>query len=140
MPRQNHLNNGVLDLLGYLKQKNYQLSIITNGFREVQHKKLETSGLAGFFDKVFISENIKTPKPGKEIFEYAIKSTNAKKSKSIMVGDDWEVDILGAVNYGIDSIYYSGENLDGTSGKMLKNFGDRKIYIIKEMKEIECIL
>ncbi len=78
MPDQKILNDGVTEFVDYLKLKNYRLFIITNGFKEVQYKKLENSGLMPFFNKIFISEEIKTPKPGREIFEYAIKSANAK--------------------------------------------------------------
>ncbi len=140
MPKQKFLNEGAFELLEYLKKKNYQLSIITNGFREVQFKKLGSSGLSGYFAKVFISEIVKTPKPGREIFEYAIKSTNAKKSKSLMVGDDWEVDILGAFNYGIDSIYYNRENSYTESKKMLKRSRENKIYLVNTLDEIKTIL
>ncbi|WP_163323109.1 YjjG family noncanonical pyrimidine nucleotidase [Draconibacterium mangrovi] len=105
MSLQSALLGGAIPLLDYLKSKKYKLFIITNGFREVQHKKLQHTGLVSYFDKVFISEDIKVPKPGREIFEYAIKSSNAKKSKSIMIGDDWDVDILGALNFGIDVVY-----------------------------------
>jgi putative hydrolase of the HAD superfamily len=108
MPKQKALNEGVTDILNYLKKKRYQLNIITNGFKEVQREKIETSGLQPFFTKIFISEEIKSPKPERGIFEYSIKSANAKKSSSIMVGDDWDVDVMGAVNYGIDAIHYQG--------------------------------
>jgi putative hydrolase of the HAD superfamily len=106
MPKQKKLNEGVTEILIYLKKKRYHLNIITNGFREVQREKIETSGLKPYFDKIFISEEIKSPKPEREIFEYSIKSANAKKVNSIMVGDDWEVDVLGAVNCGIDAVHY----------------------------------
>lgn len=106
MPNQKSLNKGSIEFLRYLKFKKYKLYIITNGFKEVQSKKLEVSGLMPFFNKVFISEDIKTPKPDRRIFEYAIKSANAKKMKSLMIGDDWETDILGAVEYGIDAIHF----------------------------------
>jgi putative hydrolase of the HAD superfamily len=107
MPKQNKLFDGVLETLEYLKGRKYKMNIITNGFREVQYKKLEQSGLMPFFGKVFTSEEIKCPKPNREIFEYAVKSVNAKKKKSIMIGDDWEVDILGATKFGIDAIHFS---------------------------------
>ncbi len=107
MPLQTILIEGALDVLSVLKKRNYRLFIITNGFSEVQHKKMQNSGLASFFEKVFISEEVKTPKPGREIFDYAITSTNAKKTKSLMIGDDWEVDVMGAVNNGIDAIYFN---------------------------------
>ena len=106
MPKQKELNEGVIEILDYLKKKRYHLYIITNGFKEVQLKKMETSGLKPYFEKIFISEDIKSPKPKREIFEYAIKSANAKKINSIMIGDDWDVDVMGAVNYGIDAVHY----------------------------------
>jgi putative hydrolase of the HAD superfamily len=112
MPKQKVLNEGVTEILTYLKMKRYHLSIITNGFKEVQREKIETSGLKPFFDKIFISEEIKSPKPEREIFEYSIKSSNAKKNNSIMVGDDWEIDVLGAVNCGIDAIHYQSNPLE----------------------------
>jgi len=106
MPKQKILNDGVIDILIYLKKKGYLLYIITNGFREVQHQKIESSGLKPFFEKVVISEEVKAQKPKREIFEYAIKSANAKKNGSIMIGDDWEVDVMGALNFGIDAVHF----------------------------------
>ncbi|WP_321342796.1 YjjG family noncanonical pyrimidine nucleotidase [uncultured Draconibacterium sp.] len=107
MPKQSHLIEGAKEILDYAKSKVYRLFIITNGFKEVQHAKLKRSGLDTYFEKVFISEEIKMPKPGREIFEHAIKSANAKKKSSVMIGDDWDVDICGATNFGIDAIYYN---------------------------------
>jgi putative hydrolase of the HAD superfamily len=107
MPKQKGLVEGTEDILNYLKSKGYLLFIITNGFAEVQYKKLNTTGLTNYFSKVFISENIKSPKPSKEIFEYALKSANAKKSASLMVGDDLDTDVAGALNIGIDAVHYN---------------------------------
>ncbi len=109
MPKQKELNEGALDILNYLKNKRYLLFIITNGFKGVQNEKIETSGLKPFFEKIFISEEIKSPKPGRGIFEYSIKSANAKKRKSIMIGDEWEVDVFGAVNFGIDAVHFQNK-------------------------------
>lgn len=99
------LENGAIEILDYAKQKGYKLHIITNGFKEIQYKKMQSSGITGYFGKIFVSEDVKVPKPGREIFEYAIKSTNAKKQQSLMIGDDWEADIVGAQNFGIDSVF-----------------------------------
>lgn len=106
MPKQRFLIDGALDLLDYLKKRRYRLFIITNGFSEVQHNKLKSSGLYPYFDKIFISEEIKSPKPTREIFEHAIRSSNAKKIQSMMIGDDWGADVLGAINFGIDVVYF----------------------------------
>lgn len=106
MALQTDLFPGTLETLSYLKEKGYQMHIITNGFREVQHAKLNNCGLAGFFTKVFISEEIQTTKPHRQIFEHALKSTNALKKKSVMIGDSWETDIEGALEFGMDQIYF----------------------------------
>ncbi len=133
MPKQKTLYPGALETLQYLKDKRYQLYIITNGFKEVQHKKIQISGLEPFFKKVFTSEEIKTPKPGKEIFEYAITSTNAKKSESIMIGDDWDVDIKGAINFEIDSVYFSQQKPVGKVGKST-------VFNISNLHELTTVL
>lgn len=136
MPGSNVLVNGALDVLLYLKKKNYALYIITNGFKEVQYLKLKGSGILPFFDKVYISEVIKNNKPAKEVFEYAVKSANAKKKQSIMVGDDWEADILGALNSGIDAVYYSENKNENETKAYPKN----KLYRIGMLHELTKIL
>lgn len=139
MPLQTILVEGALDVLSVLKKQNYRLFIITNGFSEVQHKKMENSGLASFFEKVFISEEVKTPKPGREIFEYAITSTNARKTKSLMIGDDWEVDVLGAVNNGINAIYFNQEFIKKTEEKRI-GVADSGIAEIDRLAELLNLL
>lgn len=106
MAQQTTLVEDAMTVLTELKRKNYKLQIITNGFREVQRAKLNTSGIAHFFDHVFISEDLNYPKPDIRVFQHAIRSSNAKKEKSIMIGDNWETDILGARNFGIDQVYF----------------------------------
>ncbi len=106
MALQTRLFPGTMETLTILKAKGYQMHIITNGFREVQHSKLDNCGLAGFFTKVFISEDIQTTKPHRQIFEHALKSTNASKRRSIMIGDSWETDIIGALKFGMDQIMF----------------------------------
>ncbi len=106
MPLQTHLCEGAMEVVENLARR-YQLHIITNGFSEVQYKKLTNSGLAPYFKKVFVSEEIKSPKPSPGIFRYALKSCNARKKESLMIGDSWEIDILGAMKVGIDQVHYA---------------------------------
>jgi len=106
MSEQTGVFPGTFELLDYLKTKGCQLYIITNGFSEVQHKKLHTSGLDRYIAKMFVSETVQSPKPAREIFEYALKSCNARKTRSMMVGDSWETDILGALGFGIDQTMF----------------------------------
>jgi putative hydrolase of the HAD superfamily len=107
MALQTQLFPGTIETLTSLKSKGYKMHIITNGFREVQHSKLINCRLHEFFSKVFISEDIQTTKPHRQIFEHALRSTNAQKKRSIMIGDSWDTDIVGALEFGIDQIMFS---------------------------------
>ena len=109
-PLKTQLFEGAIELLEYLKPK-YKLYIITNGFKEVQHIKLQKCGLTHFFDKVFISEEIGYSKPRPETFHYAISSVQSLKEESLMIGDDLEIDILGAKKYGIDQVYFNPSHI-----------------------------
>ena len=109
---QTKLFPGTLETLAHLKAKGYQMHIITNGFKEVQRTKLENSGLLNFFGQVFISEEIHFSKPHRQIFEHALKSTNASKKKSIMIGDSWDIDILGAQKFGMDQIMFLNNGIN----------------------------
>jgi len=123
MALQKHLFQDTIETLENLKAKGYQMHIITNGFREVQYKKLKNCGIEHFFTKVFISEDIQCTKPQREIFEYALKSTNARKTRSIMIGDSWDTDITGALNFGMDQIMY----LNGGKNEVPLVINDKKM-------------
>ena len=103
-PHKGLLCEGAIELLDYLVSKKYRLSIISNGFSLTQRTKLESSGLSGYFEKVFTSEWAGSSKPKPVIFRKAFSSLNAPKSRSIMIGDDPVSDIKGAANFGIDQI------------------------------------
>jgi putative hydrolase of the HAD superfamily len=113
-PVKTNLFPDVIKTLDYLKKKNYHLHIITNGFNEVQYKKIRNSGLENFFEKIITSDNARSQKPNSKIFEYALSSVNARKSESLMIGDDWEVDILGAKTFGIDQVYFNPTQINNT--------------------------
>lgn len=125
MPLQTKLVDGALDLLNYL-HGHYDMAIITNGFKEVQYDKILRSALSKYFRKIFISEEIGAQKPGRKIFEYAVKSMNAPKKSSLMIGDSWDADIVGAINFGIDQLYFSPDSERSSSvvlfeGLVMKN-------------------
>lgn len=106
----NHLFENALPVLTYLKSK-YQLHIITNGFEEVQHRKLKNSELLPFFDQVITSEKVGVKKPNPAIFEYALEITGADVKTSLMIGDNFEADILGALEVGMQVVFcrFNGE-------------------------------
>jgi len=151
MASQTGLFPGTLETLRSLQFKGYEMHIITNGFREVQRDKLNNCGLTEFYNKVFISEEIKTNKPHRQIFEHALKSTNARKHKSIMIGDSWETDILGAMNFGLDQIMFVHEELHElpesiNSMRLTSNSTyltlkhDTKTYFIQKIADLLAIL
>ena len=106
----NALFENALHVLDYLKPQ-YSMHIITNGFEEVQHRKLQNSNLLPFFDQVITSEKVGVKKPNPAIFEYAMELTGAGAHESVMIGDNFEADILGAINVGMQVIFckFNGE-------------------------------
>ncbi|MFC7773714.1 YjjG family noncanonical pyrimidine nucleotidase [Flavobacterium sp. GCM10027622] len=111
LPNSNHLFEGCVETLEYLHKK-YKLHIITNGFAEVQFKKLNNSGIYHFFDTVTNSEMAGVKKPHSGIFEHALNNAGAIKEESIMIGDCLDADIGGAKNFGMESIFFNSENIE----------------------------
>ena len=101
----NHLFEGTLELLDYLKEKKYSLHIITNGFEEVQNKKMINSKLYPYFEQIITSESVGVKKPDARVFEHALDVSKAKRENSIMIGDSLEADIHGAINVGLSAIH-----------------------------------
>jgi putative hydrolase of the HAD superfamily len=130
LPTRKALFPYTIEILTYLSNKGYQLHLITNGFEETQHSKLKYAGIGSFFGKVITSEGSNSLKPHKEIFEYALKSTGADAATSIMIGDNIEVDIIGAKNAGLDQVYVNHINEIPT---MEPTF---TVYSLKELEQV----
>lgn len=111
LPEHNFLFDNTIEVLEYL-QDTYKLHIITNGFEEVQHTKLIRSNIARFFDTVTTSEEAGVKKPDPIIFNKAMHKTNATPETSLMIGDTYEADILGANQVGMHSICFNYHNHD----------------------------
>ncbi len=109
LPSNNHLFDGVFELLDYLSSK-YNLHIITNGFEEVQNLKLQRSGIQKYFNEVVTSESVGVKKPNPKVFQYALKKVSTSAEQAIMIGDSLEADIIGALNCGIASIHFNLHN------------------------------
>lgn len=105
-PTKTNLLPHAIETLEYLQRK-YNLHLITNGFKEACHSKLEHSNLKSFFKTVVISELIGVNKPDPKIFEHALSNGEAKKDLSIMIGDNIDADIRGAQRSGLDAIYFN---------------------------------
>ncbi len=125
----NHLFEGAIDLLNYLQPK-YQLHIITNGFEEVQLRKMTSSNITHYFKTITNSEMAGVKKPNPLIFNHALEVANAKAYESIMIGDSYEADILGALHAGFDAIFFNYNN----------ETIDFKIKQVKDLLEIRMYL
>ena len=123
---------GAKEVLKYVKDKGYTVCITTNGVSFTQHKRIRESGLEGFFDYIFISEDTGHQKPEKEYFDYVLKNTPEKDRKRILViGDSQSSDILGGINAGIDTCWLNPK-------KAPKQY--RPTYEIYDITELISIL
>ncbi|MEP7141676.1 MAG: YjjG family noncanonical pyrimidine nucleotidase [Ferruginibacter sp.] len=130
LPTRKLLFPHTIEILDYLTEKNYRLHMITNGFEKVQWSKLTNSGLGGYFKNVITSEASNSLKPGKEIFNFALQKAGAALADSIMLGDNLDADIQGAMNAGMDTVFVNHIN---TTTSL------QPTYIITHLKELENI-
>lgn len=117
LPENNLLFDGAFEILDYLNQK-YKLHIITNGLAEVQFKKLTNSNLRSYFQTITNSEMAGVKKPNPIIFQHALDLAKANKENSIMIGDCLEADVEGALDAGLDAIFFNESNV--TAGEDIK--------------------
>ena len=129
-PKKKNLKPFVTEMLTYLDQ-HYYLHIITNGFAEAQRIKLENTGIGKFFKELIISEEIGHRKPSSKVFETAVEKVNGSMEESIMIGDDLEVDIIGAADAGMDQVYYNPD---------LKSCSYPVTYEVSCLSEVRSIL
>ena len=125
----NHLIEGTIETLDYLKDK-YVLHIITNGFSFVQDVKLQKSNLDKYFVTITNSEAAGHKKPHENIFKHALTIANASKTESIMIGDSFEADVLGAMNFGIKAVFFNPAN------EMVSNNEILQIQSLTQLKNI----
>ncbi|MEX0988349.1 MAG: YjjG family noncanonical pyrimidine nucleotidase [Bacteroidales bacterium] len=130
-PRLNTLTPHAVETLEYLTRQNYRLYILTNGFLETQKKKMTHSSIDNYFIRIFSSEELGVNKPRREIFHWAVSSIHARKKECLMIGDDADVDIRGAINYGMDNVWFN-------PGKVRTEL--RPTYIIQDIGELTSIL
>jgi putative hydrolase of the HAD superfamily len=131
LPNKQHLFPYALEILQYLKDKGYKLHLITNGFEAVQWRKLRNSKLEGYFEEVITSEKSGSVKPNKAIFEFALNLTGAALDESIMIGDNQDADIQGALNMGMACIFVNHIGAEPVVNPT---------YTISHLKELESIL
>lgn len=130
LPTKKILFPHTIEILNYLTAKGYTLHLITNGFEKTQWSKINNSGLSRYFTHMITSEASNSLKPKKEIFEYALNKAGAILSESIMLGDNLDADIQGAINAGMDCVFVN---------HLKTNTDVNPTYIIHHLKELEQI-
>jgi len=130
LPHKTTLFPYTIEIIEYLINKQYVLHLITNGFEEVQWGKLRNSRIDHYFQEVITSERAMALKPHKEIFEFALKQTGAVKAESIMIGDNLDADIKGAMEAGLDTVFVN---------HIGESFSVKPTYVIHHLRELEKI-
>lgn len=113
-PKKCNLVPHAIEVLDYLS-KNYKLTVVTNGFEEIQHVKLSSGNITHYFDHVITSQKAGYKKPAREIFDYALSVNNLACHEVIMIGDNLVTDIGGARNASIDTVFYNPAALEHTA-------------------------
>lgn len=131
LPTKKNLFPHTIEVLDYLRNKNYVMHLITNGFEAVQHNKIRNSNLDQYFTEVITSEASNSLKPKKEIFEFALQKSGAELFTSIMIGDNQEADIQGGINAGMDTVFVNHLKVIPTV---------KATYTIEHLQELENIL
>ena len=109
LPHQQHLMDDAFDTLEALVERDYKLHIISNGYQDIQIKKMKSGGIYHFFDQIITNDIAGARKPEKAIFDFALYRANGDVSNSLMIGDNLIADIEGAKNAGLRTIYFNPE-------------------------------
>lgn len=129
-PMKPHVMPGAVETLEYLSQS-YKLTVITNGFDEIQHVKLASGRISHFFDHLITSQRAGHKKPAREIFEFALQLNGISASEAIMIGDNPIIDIGGARNASLDAILFNPEQV---------TYDQEFSHQIKALEELRRIL
>ena len=99
--------DGAHELLEHLRRKGYRIHMTSNGFHEVQYRKLKASATLEYFHTVILSEDAGVNKPDRRFFDYAFKVSGARPESTLMIGDNFVTDIKGAKDAGLDVMFFN---------------------------------
>lgn len=133
-PKQTGLMPGARELLDWLSHTEHHLCIITNGFSEAQLPKMRSSKIDHYFSHFFLSEDIGFMKPDVRFFDEVVGRLGVKSEHCLVIGDDFDVDIVGAKKAGIDQVFYNPGGIDVEK----KDF--RPTYTIGHLNELRGLL
>lgn len=129
-PKKSALMPNALDVLEYLHTR-YPITIVTNGFEEIQSTKIQSSGLTPYFRNVVTSARAGHKKPAKEIFDFALAETGFQSHEAIMIGDNLITDIGGAHNASVDTVFFNPNKM---------SHEEKPRYEIQDLVELKGIL
>jgi putative hydrolase of the HAD superfamily len=115
LPIQTNLMRNAIEILEYCKAKNIRQHIITNGFEGTQNVKMQNSNILHYFDKIITSERAMSLKPHAAIYNYALQQTGALVNGSLMIGDAIAVDVKGAIDFGMDAVWFNPHESKNTT-------------------------
>jgi putative hydrolase of the HAD superfamily len=105
-PYRTALFDGAIEVCEVLKARGHRMFILTNGFEEVQHIKVNQSGLEPFFNGVFTSDALGFKKPHPECYSKGLALAHSSADRAVMIGDDWECDVHGAIQAGWGAVHF----------------------------------
>lgn len=126
---------GAHELMDYLRERGYRMHMTSNGFHEVQYKKLAACGLRDYFDTIILSEDAGANKPSPQFFDYAFRQSGAHRETTLMIGDNLQTDIMGALSSGIDALLFNRWQVDAKA-----DAPQMPTFIVNSLREIMNIL
>lgn len=126
--------DGAHELMDYLRQRGYRMHMTSNGFHEVQYKKLEACGLLDYFDTIILSEDAGGNKPSPLFFDYALRQSEACRTTTLMIGDNLQTDIKGALSSGIDALLFNRWKVE------VEDCSPKPTFIVNNLREIMNVL
>ena len=127
-----------IDTLIYLKSQGYRLAVISNGITIKQWEKLVRLNIHSFFDEVITSEEVGKNKPSKLIYDVALRKMKGNPEKSLMIGNKFKEDALGAVNAGMGAILVNSDITEDDRDYIKKEKLD--ITIVDDIGDVKTIL